>query len=255
MKTVRIGGHEFSRVLFGTNAVYGRSHFSAARDAEYRARFVSAEIERLVRRAVALGVNTVESSANAQIDAVLAAVRAGRPQPVHFVGSTRIDETSDIKSHHRKLEQLIAARAAVCVIHAQFVDRAGNADAIAGLEPLLDRIHAAGLLAGISTHRVATVELCERCGYAVDTFLFPLNATGFVYPGYQGAETVQDRIDLVRGVAKPFILMKAFAAGRIPPAEGLPFVAQHAKPGDVVSIGFGSAAELEETVRLAERWL
>jgi hypothetical protein len=253
MKTVRIGQHDFSRVLLGTNAAYGRSHFSAARDAEYRARFDAAAIDRLVQRAVELGVNTVESSANEQIDAVLAAVRARSRSPVHFVGSTRIDETSAVKSHHRKLERLIARRAEVCVIHAQFVDRAGNADGIAGLEAMLEKVHQAGLLAGISTHRVATVELCEKRGYAIDTYLFPLNLTGFVYPGYVGTETVQARIDLVRGVPKPFILMKTLGAGRIPPAEGLAFVAAQAKPNDVISIGFGSEAELDETVQLAER--
>ncbi|MBI5693136.1 MAG: hypothetical protein HZC55_23920 [Verrucomicrobia bacterium] len=253
MKTIRIGSREFSRVLFGTNAVFGRSHFSVARDAEYRARFDAAGIERLVQRAVDSGINTVESSASDRIGAVLSAVRKRSPRPVCFVGSTRIDETSEIKSHHRKLEQLIATRAEVCVIHAQFVDRSENTDAVAGLEPMLEQIHAAGLLAGISTHRVRTVELCERRGYAIDTYMFPLNATGFVYPGYPGRESVKDRIDLVRGVAKPFILMKTLAAGRLPPSEALPFVAEHAKPIDLVSIGFGSEAELDETLRLAER--
>ena len=40
-------------------------------------------------------------------------------------------------------------------------------------------------MAGISTHRVDTVEVCERQGCGVDTYLFPLNPAGFVYPGYE----------------------------------------------------------------------
>jgi hypothetical protein len=49
--------------------------------------------------------------------------------------------------------------------------------------------------------------------------------------------------------------MKTLAAGRVPPGEGLAFVAENAKPNDLVSIGFGSLEELEETVRIAEKWL
>jgi hypothetical protein len=254
MKRVRIGDWEFSKAICGTNAFYGRSHFSAARDAEYQTRFSPERIARVVQLGIARGINTVEGSASAQLDATLAAVRARSPQPVHFIGSTRIDETSEMKSHQQKLEHLIAVGAKICIVHAQFVDRSSNATEIAGLETLLDKIHAAGLLAGISTHQVSTVELCEQRGYAIDTYMFPLNLLGFVYPGYRGCETVQQRIDLVRSVAKPFILMKTLGAGRIPPAEGLQFVAENSKPNDVISLGFGTEEELEETVGLVEKY-
>ena len=60
---------------------------------------------------------------------------------------------------------------------------------------------------------------------------------------------------MIRSIAKPFVLMKTLAAGRVPPGEGLAFVAENAKPNDLVSIGFGSLEELEETVRIAEKWL
>jgi hypothetical protein len=59
--------------------------------------------------------------------------------------------------------------------------------------------------------------------------MFPLNLTGFVYPGYPGFESPQERAALVCGVSKPFVLMKALAAGRIPPQEALPFVFQHGR--------------------------
>jgi hypothetical protein len=117
---------------------------------------------------------------------------------------------------------------------------------------MVEKIHAAGLLAGISTHQVETVELCERRNCGIDTYLFPLNPSGFVYPGYKGRETVQERVDIVRGVAKPFILIKVLGAGRIPPAEGLSFVAEHAKPNDLISLGFGTEDEASESLRLVE---
>ena len=254
MKHVRIGNWEFSKAICGTNAFYGRSHFSEARDAEYHARFSAERIERMVQRCIDRGINTVESSANAGIDATLATVRARNPQAIHFVGSTRIDETSEMKSPEQKLDHLLSVGAQVCIIHAQWADRVARSAESAGLERWLEKIHAAGLLAGISTHQVKIVEMCEQRGYAIDTYMFPLNPIGFVYPGYPGRETVQQRVDLVRGVAKPFILMKTLGAGRIPPTEGLQFVAENSKPNDVISIGFGTEEELDETVQLVEKY-
>lgn len=253
MKQVAIGNVVFSKILCGTNPFYGHSHFSEARNAEYRGRFDEETIERTIQRCIRLGINAVESCANERIVSILSRLRDKNPEPIHFVGSTRIDETSDIKTHQQKLSFLIESRAEVCVVHAQYVDRPRKGDSIEGLARLIEKIHEAGLLAGISTHRVQTVELCERQGYGVDTYLFPLNLSGFVYPGYEGTESVQERIDVVRNTAKPFILIKTLGAGRIPPDEGLAFVAENAKPNDLISIGFATEDEVSEAVELVER--
>lgn len=255
MKQVTIGGVAFSRVLCGTNAFWGHSHFSEARSAEYRGRFDDEMIARTIQCCVDLGVNTVESCANERMASILSGLRENNEGPIHLVGSTRLDETSEMNSHQQKLSFLIAQRAAICVVHAQFVDRPRRGDSMGGLKGLVEKIHAAGLLAGISTHRVETVALCEKQGYGIDTYLFPLNLSGFVYPGYEGRETVQERISLVRNTVKPFILIKTLGAGRIPPDEGLGFIAEHAKPNDLISIGFGTENEVSESIGLAEKLL
>lgn len=254
MKQVTIGNMAFSKVLCGTNAFWGHSHFSAARNAEYLHRFDDQTIERTIRHCLDLGINTVESCINERIVAILARLRESNPAPIRLVGSTRIDETSEIKSHQQKLSLLIENRTDICVVHAQYVDRPGKGDSIGGLKQLIDKIHEAGLLAGISTHRVATIELCERQNYGIDTYLFPLNLSGFVYPGFEGKDTVQERVNIVRGVGKPFILIKALAAGRIPPDEGLHFIAENSKPNDLVSLGFGGAGEIDESLRFIEKY-
>ena len=253
MKQVNMGNLRFSKAICGTNPFYGHSHFSDARNAEYLGRFDDDAIERTMAQCVGLGVNTVESCGNERIMTILSRLREATPGPIHFVGSTRIDETSEMESHQEKLSFLIENRAAICVVHAQYVDRPRKGNSIGGLARLIDKIHAAGLLAGISTHRGETVELCENQGYGIDTYVFPLNLLGFVYPGYEGRETVQDRVAIVRGVCKPFILIKALGAGRIPPDEGLQFVAENSKPNDLVSIGFGTEEEAMESLQLVEK--
>jgi hypothetical protein len=255
MKQVMIGDVAFSRVLCGTNAFWGHSHFSEARSAEYQGRFDDEAIARTIQRCLDLGVNAVESCANERMVSILRRLREKNEAAIHLVGSTRLDETSEMNSHQEKLSFLIEQRAAICVIHSQFVDRPRRGDSIGGLGQLVEKIHGAGLLAGISTHRVETVRLCEEQDYGIDTYLFPLNLSGFVYPGYEGTETVQERISLVRNTAKPFILIKTLGAGRIPPDEGLQFIAEHAKASDLVSIGLGTEDEARESIGLAERLL
>jgi hypothetical protein len=252
MKKITIGNRSFSKVICGTNPFYGHSHFSAARNAEYLARFDDQSIERTIRECIRRGVNTVESPANRRIVSILSTLQDGSPQPIHFVGTTRIDETSDMKSHQQKLSFLIENRAAICVVHSQYVDRSREAGSIEGLAPLIEKIHEAGLLAGVSTHRVRTIELCETQRYGIDTYMFPLNMSGFVYPGYDGNESVQERVDVVRGVSRPFILIKALGAGRIPPKEGLQFLAENAKPDDLISLGLASEQEIDESLGLIE---
>ena len=255
MKQVGIGNLIFSKIICGTNPFYGHSHFSEARNAEYLGRFDAETIERTIQCCINMGMNTVESSANERIVSILSGLRSKNREPIHFIGSTRIDETSDMKGHQQKLSFLIENRAEVCVIHAQYVDHPSRGESIGRLTRFVEKIHNAGLLAAISTHRVETVGLCERHGCGIDTYLFPLNLSGFVYPGYKGTESVQERINVVQNTPKPFILIKILGAGRIPPDEGFQFVAENMKPGDLVSVGFGTEDEVSESVELVEKLL
>ena len=122
-----------------------------------------------------------------------------------------------------------------------------------GEKAMLDQIHEAGLLAGISTHRVSPVEFCETGNYSIDMYLFPLNRNGFVYRGYDGRGTVEERIRLINTCKKPFILMKTLGAGRIPLEEGLPFVLHNSKPNDLISLGIGTLEEAEESLAILDR--
>jgi hypothetical protein len=255
MKYITIKEITFSKILCGTNALYGRSHFSRARDQEYAARGDDDGIRRVIARCLDFGVNGVESCANERITGILSALSRERREPIRFIGNTRLDHTSPMKSHPAKLNYLLEHRAEICVIHSQFIDRPRTSEEIKGLAPLLEKIHHAGLIAGISTHCISTIELCEKCRYPVDVYLFPLNAAGFVYPGYEGSETVADRIRIVQQTAKPFILMKTLAAGRIPPLEGLRFALENSKPSDLISLGLGSVEEVEESMALALEYL
>ena len=245
MKKVKIGNKEYSKIIAGTNPFYGHSHFSIARDSEYKKRFSDDYIKNVLKLCITKGVNTIETSGNDRILSIINDII--RADKINLVGTTRIDETSPIKSHQAKLKYLIVNRADICIIHSQFVDRPGSSDEVKGLQSMVDEIHAAGLLAGISTHKNSTIEFCEK-KYNIDVYLYPMNMLGFVHPLYDGNETVKDRIDLINNTNKQFIIMKTLAAGRIPPNEGLKFVLDNIKDNDLITLGLGSCEEVEESL-------
>jgi glycerol-3-phosphate responsive antiterminator len=252
MEKVKIGKKEYSKIIAGTNAFYGHSHFSAARDSEYKKKFSDDYIKKLLHFCLSKGVNSLETCANERILDIINSLK--KESDINLIGTTRIDETSLMKSHQIKLRYLINNRADICIIHSQFVDRLSSTNDIKGLQSMVDEIHEAGLLAGISTHKNSTIAFCEK-KYDIDVYLYPMNMLGFVYPGYDGNETVKERIDLIKNTNKQFILMKTLAAGRIPPKEGLEFVLNNIKDKDIITLGLGSLEEAEESLDIVNLYL
>jgi hypothetical protein len=251
MNTVRIGNKSFSKIICGTNAFYARSHFSDARDSEYKTRFTDDYIENTINYCIDNGINTVETSANERIWNIFEKIRENKN--LLTIGSTRVDETSQVKSHQAKLKFLINNKSDICVIHSQFIERPTSINEIKGLQKLIDKIRGANLIVGVSAHKISVIELCEK-KYDIDTYLFPLNPTGFVYPGYDGKESANDRISLVKNTEKPFILMKTLGAGRIPPTEGLYFALENSKKSDAITVGFGSIEEVTESIDIINKY-
>lgn len=252
MKKIKIGNKYFSKIIVGTNAFYGHSHFSDARDTEYKKRFSDEYIRNVINLCLNKGVNSIETCANERIINIIDDLK--KEKKINLIGTTRIDETSEMKSHQLKLKYLIDNNADICVIHSQYVDRPNSSGEIKGLQSMIDEIHSAGLLAGISAHKNSTVELCEK-KYEIDVYLYPFNMLGFVYPGYNGNETFKERLDLIKNINKPFIVMKSLAAGRIPPEEGLKFVLDSIKDRDIITLGIGSIEEAEESIDIVNMYL
>jgi len=252
MRKIKLGNKEYSKIICGTNAFYGHLHFSAARDNEYKTRFSNEYITRTLRYCIDNGINAIETCANERIQKLINQIKQERE--INLIGTTRIDETSEMKSHQIKLKYLLENGADICIIHSQYVDRPNSGDEIKGLQSMIDKIHRAGLLAGISTHKNSTIELCEK-KYDLDVYLYPMNKLGFVYPRYEGNETVQERLELIKNTNKQFIVMKTLAAGRISPLDGLKFVLDNIKENDIITLGLGSIEEAKESIEIVNKYI
>ena len=249
MRKIKLVNKEYSKIICGTNAFYGRSHFSTARDSEYKNRFSNDYITKTLRYCFENGINAIETCANERIQKIIDEIK--QKSEINYIGNTRIDETSEMKSHQIKLKYLLNNGADICIIHSQYVDRPNSGNEIKGLQSMIDKIHRAGLLAGISTHKNSTIELCEK-KYDLDVYLYPMNMLGFVYPEYEGKETVRERLELIKDTDKQFIIMKALAAGRISPLDGLKFVLDNIKENDIISLGLGSIEEAKESIEIVD---
>jgi predicted aldo/keto reductase-like oxidoreductase len=250
MRKIKLGNKEYSKIICGTNAFYGHSHFSSVRDDEYKARFSNDYITQTIKYCVDNGINAIETCANERIQEIINLIR--QESDINLIGNTRIDETSEMKSHQQKLKYLLENASDICIIHSQYVDRPNSGGEIKGLQAMIDIIHRAGLLAGISTHKNSTIELCEN-KYNLDVYLYPMNKLGFVYPGYEGNETVQERIELIKNTNKQFIIMKTLAAGRISPMDGLRFAIDNIKEYDIITLGLGSIDEAKESIEIINK--
>ena len=182
-----------------------------------------------------LGIDTYETSASERAWMSSGASASRRP-PLDFIGSTRIDETSETKSHAQKLQFLIERRrsgASSTPSTWRCSGRATRSPASTGCWTRSMPPVAVRHLGPSGRHRGAMREARVRHRHLP----FPLNLTGFVDPGYKGTETPVRRGGTRPQRGEALHLMKTLGARRLPPAEGLQFVAENSKPNDLISIG------------------
>lgn len=100
MKKIKIGKKDYSKIIAGTNAFYGHSHFSVARDSEYKKRFSDDYIKNVLKLCITKGVNSIETCANERILDIINAIK--KESNINLIGTTRIDETSPISLYQRQ---------------------------------------------------------------------------------------------------------------------------------------------------------
>ncbi|MBT4822427.1 MAG: hypothetical protein HON70_42355 [Lentisphaerae bacterium] len=250
MEYVRIGNCDVSRIVCGTNPILGRSDLSKARMEHYRSHFTDKNVVDLICKCAEYGINTIETSVSDRMFGISDCVERRIGAKMRMITSTRIDCSSDVKSHTLKCRMGIDRKSEAILVHDQQASQKPRNGEIPGLNRLLDMIHEAGIVAGISCHDARVVEFCEKHHPSIDVYLFPLNKNNHIYRGHCNSDSVEDRIDLINGIDKTFIIMKTLGAGRIPPDEALPFVLENIKDGDILTIGFGDPLEEEEAMEV-----
>ena len=94
MEKIKIGNKDYSKIIVGTNAFYGHSHFSAARDSEYKKKFSDDYIKNLLELCFSKGVNSIETCANERIVNIINGIKI-KDNDIITLGLGSIEETEE----------------------------------------------------------------------------------------------------------------------------------------------------------------
>jgi len=149
----------------------------------------------------------------------------------------------------RLLDKVAATGATFCLPHQQTTDALldRTTRTIRGLDRMLAMIRERGMIPGLSTHTPEAPVYADETGLDVATYIQIYNALGFL---------MQVEVDWVQRViwnaAKPVIVIKPLAAGRImPPLVGLAFVWATIRERDLVCVGTKTPDEAREVIEIS----
>jgi hypothetical protein len=259
---INLGPHRVSRLIVGSNPIYGYSHFNYILDRLMREYFTDERIVKLLLDCKKHGINTWQANFNYDMKRQFPKIRGAgcNIQFICLAASWHYDPKIG-RAPGEVLEGTIkCAQAAMefkpigIAFHGGATDilfRAGKIDLI---KTYIDRVHDMGTLAGISTHNPKILETLHRKAFANDFYM-----AGLQYLTRRPEEWMQEIgahpldegwIDsdpprmaaAVRKVDKPALVYKVLAAGRKCRSEAqkrqaIEWAYKNIKPIDATIIG------------------
>lgn len=233
-----MGPDGIPRILLGTSPFIGAGQFGR-RAPSYYAKFYlnPGKILGIIRRVYGLGINGIQLLPYRPIvEAVEQAL--GEGMELRIVGSVRLREAEEDIS---LLERLGAV---AMIAHAEVADL-GDPET---LETILDAIRGTGRPAGLASHKpFRTLSRLEGIGLRYEILMVPMNPAG----AFMDCRP-EELAALLKRLGKFVIAKKVLAAGSLPPAKALPYVAG-LDCVNSVALGVSSEREVEETMALAKR--
>ena len=262
LPTVALGPHRITRMIVGSNPIYGYSHFNRQYDQHMREWFTDERIVKLLLDCQQAGINTWQYSFNYEQKRQIPKLRAAgcKMQFICLAASWHYDEkmaqTPDVVLDGTiKCAQAAAEFKPIGIaFHGGATDILYRAGKIDQLKTYIDRVHDMGILAGISTHNPKILETLHAKGFANDFYM-----AGLHYLTRQPEDWMRDigtlplgdgfiasdppkMAEAIRKADKPTLVYKVLAAGRKCQSEkqkrqAIDWAFQNIKPTDVALIG------------------
>ena len=235
LPTVALGSHRVTRMIVGSNPIYGYSHFNQQYDLHMAEWFTDDRIVRLLLDCERAGINTWQASYNANMLRQFPKIRkAGcKIQFICLAASWHFDEklprTIDaVVDGTIKCAQAAAKFSPVGIaFHGWATDMLYRDGKIDRLKEFINAVHDLGIPAGLSTHNPEILDALESKGWNNDFYMASLHYLsrkaedwrrdmGHVPVGE--AYIASDRAAMarvVRQVKKPTLVYKVLAAGRL----------------------------------------
>ena len=262
LPTVALGPHRITRMIVGSNPIYGYSHFNRQYDQHMREWFTDERIVKLLLDCQQAGINTWQYSFNYDQKRQIPKLRAAgcKMQFICLAASWHYDEkmaqTPDVVLDGTiKCAQAAAEFKPIGIaFHGGATDILYRAGKIDLLKTYIDKVHDMGILAGISTHNPKILETLHAKGFANDFYM-----AGLHYLTRQPEDWMRDigtlplgdgfiasdppkMAEAIRKADKPTLVYKVLAAGRKCQSEkqkkqAIDWAFQNIKPTDVALIG------------------
>jgi len=233
------------RVMIGSSPFLGAGQFGRKAHDYYQRFFLQPDnIARMVALAMQRGIAGVQAVAYPPVILGVqgSAARVGvAPWCCVTVG------LGDMWGELRACDVLAPAAVAM---HGSYTDRN-----LEGALAALERIGSShpGVLTGLATHRPGLLlPQLQPVPEPLKLLLCPVNPSGYMME--PDPQRVIDELARLRAAGVRVVAMKPLAAGAVPPARALPYIARHC---DAVAVGITDEAELDELCQVAREigWL
>lgn len=221
LPTIRIGEHDFTRLIIGGNPFSGGSHFSPELDRAFMDYYTNANIVAALLEAEHHGINTFLGRGDRHIQRALREYRnAGGT--LQWIAQTA-SELRDLPGHIR---QVASAGAVGIYHHGSRTDALWNEGRLDEVRELLKVIRDCGVLVGLGTHHPEVIVYAEEQDWDLDFYMASMytlgghrSADGYVASGGTPNEIYDDAdreamAAVLRGTVKPCLAFKILAAGR-----------------------------------------
>ena len=236
---LQVGKTRIPRILLGTSPFIGAGQFGSRAQFYYEHFYQKPEnIVKIVLKAVDLGVTGVQALPFRPIFRALKAVERELKERLTIVGT--IGPEDPLSNIH----DFQAFNTVAMLLHGEITDRRNSKEIL----ELLNKVHAAGCLAGLVTHKpLSTLNWLPKTDLDIDLLMVPFNKLGM----FMDADPVKVA-EAIRRLGKPIIGKKVLAAGYLPPKDALTYVAQSGCI-DIVALGVASEQEAKETFTAAAK--
>lgn len=262
LPTISLGQHRVTRLIVGSNPMYGYSHFNRLYDQHMREWFTDERIVNLLLDCEKKGINTWQASFNYDMKNHIPKYRdaGGKIQFICLAASWHYDEKWP-RTPEAVLEGTVKCAQAAAefkpigvAFHGGATDILFRAGKIDLLKTYIDRVHDLGFLAGISTHNPVILDTLREKDFANDFYMAGLHyltrhpedwikeiGTTPLDEGWIASDPPK-MVEAVRKVNKPCLVYKVLGAGRKCNSEeqkrkAIEWAYQNIKPVDATIIG------------------
>jgi hypothetical protein len=262
LPTVSLGPHRVTRLIVGSNPMYGYSHFNRLYDQHMLEWFTEERIVQVLLDCEKAGINTWQASFNYRMKNHIPKLRAagGNIQFICLAASWHYDEKmprtpEDVLDGTIKCAQAAMEFKPIGVaFHGGATDILYRAGKIDLLKTYIDKVHDMGTLAGISTHNPVILDALGEKGWSSDFYMAGLHyltrhpedwikEMGMLPVGEGFIATDPPKMaEAVRRAEKPTLVYKVLSAGRKCGSEeekrkAIEWAYKNIKPTDAAIVG------------------